>query len=140
MQTCMKPERQPLTGLSIAYKSIDLIHISNSSCLDPKETEFPQSPKKIYIFEFLGHTNFWVTNVRLSRFFRVSRLQVYDDNNDVSAQNAFKTIQHYILHLSNKSLLHKFSLIMITSILCVFFSVYIKSSATTFLQFSYNLI
>jgi uncharacterized protein (UPF0128 family) len=56
MQTCMKPEKQTLTGLSIALKSIDLIHILNSSCLVPKETEFPLSPKKIYSFEFLGHT------------------------------------------------------------------------------------
>jgi hypothetical protein len=30
---------------------------SNSSCLVPTETEFLQSPKKIYIFEFLGHTS-----------------------------------------------------------------------------------
>jgi hypothetical protein len=62
MQICMKPEGKPSTGLSIAIKSIDLIHISNSSSLVSKETEFPQSPKKIYIFVFLGHTNIQVWN------------------------------------------------------------------------------
>jgi hypothetical protein len=40
MQTCMKLERQPSTGLSIAYKSTDQINILNSSCLVRKETEF----------------------------------------------------------------------------------------------------
>jgi hypothetical protein len=52
----MKPERQPSTGLSIALKSTDLNHISNSSCLVLKETEFLLYPKKIDIFVFLGHT------------------------------------------------------------------------------------
>jgi hypothetical protein len=52
----MKPERQLSTGMSKALKSTDLNHISYSSCLVPKKTEFLLSPKKIDIFVFLGHT------------------------------------------------------------------------------------
>jgi hypothetical protein len=54
-QTCMKPEAQLSTGLSIAWKTTDLIHILNSSSLVP--SKFQISPKKIDIFLFFGRSN-----------------------------------------------------------------------------------
>jgi hypothetical protein len=54
MQTCMKPEGQPSNGLSIAYNSIDRIHIWNLFCQVLKATEFPQSPQENRNFGFFG--------------------------------------------------------------------------------------
>jgi hypothetical protein len=50
----MKTEGQLSTGLNIASKSTDLIHILNFSSL-VKETEFEESPKKIDFLNFLGY-------------------------------------------------------------------------------------